>query len=403
MALLELLILGDFNDIRVTNIRKDSSTGESISNSYTNNTISTSSTIDSNESITYKVDINNNSTKYYLVNRTITNNSNNLVDVNITSTHDVIKSNSTESVYITLTNNTIDAQNINLDIEFTYTEAFSEFMLSPDLNAYIKRLAGNNNATYESEDTNIKYIKRSKTINNVDKINENIVSTNNSNTPIYLWYKESENTIYWYTESEKAHLNSDSSSTFNNFKSLVEIDLTDYDTSNSTTMAYMFHNCLTLTSLDVSTFNTSKVTDMQWMFAGSETRLERNIDYRMNLNKIDGLTSFDTSEVTNMNHTFFMDINLTTLDLSNFDTSNVENMDFMFGMDLESGTPKLTTIYVSNKFVTTSLTSSSNMFNIATKLKGGSGTTYDANHVDGEYARIDGLNGLKGYFTEKSS
>lgn len=39
------------------------------------------------------------------------------------------------------------------------------------------------------------------------------------------------------------------------------------------------------------------------------------------------------------------------------------------------------------------------MFLNCTQLVGGNGTTYDANHIDAEYARVDGENGLPGYFT----
>ena len=62
---------------------------------------------------------------------------------------------------------------------------------------------------------------------------------------------------------------------------------------------------------------------------------------------------------------------------------------------------KLTTIYVSDKFNTNNVTNSSNMFNYATKLVGGSGTKYDSTKTDKTYARIDGGTSNPGYFTAK--
>ncbi|MBR0527368.1 MAG: dockerin type I repeat-containing protein, partial [Prevotella sp.] len=63
-------------------------------------------------------------------------------------------------------------------------------------------------------------------------------------------------------------------------------------------------------------------------------------------------------------------------------------------------------IYVGDGWSTEGLTganSSTNMFAACTSIVGGKGTTYDANHWDKEYARIDGGPGSEtpGYLTEK--
>ena len=88
--------------------------------------------------------------------------------------------------------------------------------------------------------------------------------------------------------------------------------------------------------------------------------------------------------------------NASSLDLSSFNTSNVTNMSYMF-----RNSYKLTTIYVSNKFLTNKVTSSSNMFSGDTKLVGGAGTVYDSSNIDKTYARIDGGTSSPGYFTAK--
>ena len=86
---------------------------------------------------------------------------------------------------------------------------------------------------------------------------------------------------------------------------------------------------------------------------------------------------------------------LTTLDLSSFDTRKVTDMSDMF-YDCNA----LTTIYVSDTWSTTNVTSSSNMFSKCTKLVGGNGTAYNSSYTDKTYARIDTAS-TPGYFTAK--
>ena len=159
------------------------------------------------------------------------------------------------------------------------------------------------------------------------------------------------------------------------------LDLSSFDTSNVTNMNSMFARS-SATSLNLEKFNTSKVTDMRWMFQES---IATNIN----------LSGFDTSNVINMSKMFYGS-QATTLDLSSFDTSNVTDMSGMFGWN-----ENLKTIYISIKFNIDKVTSSNNMFYRNTNLVGGAGTTYDANHTDKEYARIDGGTSSPGYFTAK--
>ena len=53
---------------------------------------------------------------------------------------------------------------------------------------------------------------------------------------------------------------------FYNCSALTLIDLSSFNTSNVTNMQYMFNHCESLTSLNLSNFDTSNVTDMQYMF-----------------------------------------------------------------------------------------------------------------------------------------
>lgn len=194
---------------------------------------------------------------------------------------------------------------------------------------------------------------------------------------------------------------------FCNCSRLTSLDLSSFNTQNVITMEKMFYNCINLTSLDVSNFNTAKVTKMYDMFrtCSSLTSLDlssfntQNVSTMLamfygcqNLTSLD-LSSFNTANVTNMQSMFANCKKLTTLYLSNFNTANVSNMSYLF-----SGCNKLVTI-VSNTFNIAVPTNSSYMFLSCTLLVGGNGTTYSSSHTNGEYARVDGENGLPGYFT----
>lgn len=122
------------------------------------------------------------------------------------------------------------------------------------------------------------------------------------------------------------------------------------------------------------------------------------------LQDVSGIKEFDTSQVENMQIMFGQCKKITTIDLSNWDTSKVKNMGQMFG-SCES----LTTIYVSEKFVTDSVTDSSAMFGNCVALVGGKGTVYDSSKMDATMAQIDTavyengtlVSGVAGYFTAK--
>ena len=167
---------------------------------------------------------------------------------------------------------------------------------------------------------------------------------------------------------------------FNNCPNLTSLDLTDFNTKNVKNMNGMFCDCSNLTSLDITNFNTAKVTNMGNMFLGCS-----------NLTSLD-LTNFNTAKVTDMHGMFKGCSALTSLDLTNFNTAEVRDMNRMFNMLDESSTA-LTTIYVSDNFVTTNVQNGENMFKNCTKLKGFQ--KYFLLDTDHQYA-----NYKTGYFTK---
>ncbi|WOF98357.1 BspA family leucine-rich repeat surface protein [Segatella copri] len=160
--------------------------------------------------------------------------------------------------------------------------------------------------------------------------------------------------------------------------SLTSLDVTHFNTANVTDMRFMFYKCSSLTSLDVTHFNTAKVTNMRYMFYNCKA-----------LTSLD-VTKFNTEKVTNMNRMFSNCSSLISLNLTKFNTAEVTDMRQMFN---ECST--LTTIYASDKFVTTNVEKGSNMFSNCINLKGFIDNKNNSDKTDHTYA-----NYKTGYFTK---
>ena len=133
-------------------------------------------------------------------------------------------------------------------------------------------------------------------------------------------------------------------------------------------------------------------------FAGARPTSTNSWFYNMdNLQSIEGLSYLNTIYVTNMAYMFMYCDKLTNLDLSQFYTAKVTDMDYMF-----YGCTNLQTIYVTTRWRTSAVTSSERMFEYCESLEGGKGTTYNENHVDADYAHIDGVTNSPGYLTGKN-
>lgn len=169
------------------------------------------------------------------------------------------------------------------------------------------------------------------------------IEDEDSDYEIKLWLDSADKTAYYYNEPEKVYLNENSS--------------------------YMFLRTPNILDIDISNFDTSKVIDMEYMFIGMSS--------------------------------------LTSLDISNFDTSRVTNMQNMFALyDEDISKDKLEKIYVNNDFNTSQLTFTGffNMFGNRKKLRGGAGSYLsNPSTADKTWLRIDDpVHGRPGYFTRKS-
>ena len=160
----------------------------------------------------------------------------------------------------------------------------------PDFNTKLKSL--------ETATNKIKHFKKS-TVAPAASMNAVNIEDEESECEIKLWLDPTDKTAYYYTEPEKVYLNTDSSKMFyseydeQKFRNILDLDLSNFDTSKVTDMHGMFFNMFYLTTLNLSNFDTSNVMDMNSMFYSVG-----------NLSKLD-LSNFDTSKVTDMHDMFF--------------------------------------------------------------------------------------------------
>lgn len=231
----------------------------------------------------------------------------------------------------------------------------------PDFNAKLKSL--------ETATNKIEHFKKSA-LAPVVYMNTVDIQDEDSDYRIKLWLDPTDKTAYYHAEPEKVYLNTNSSMMFfsgeseQKIKNILELDLSNFDTSKVANMSHMFNGMRNLTSLNLSNFDTSKVTDMGGMFF--------NMTNLTTLN----LSNFDTSNVTNMGSMFYGISNLTTLNLSNFNTSQVTIMGGMF-----YGMSNLTTLNLSN-FNTSKTTDMRSMFNGMTNLASLNISSFNTENVE---------------------
>lgn len=238
-----------------------------------------------------------------------------------------------------------------------YVPTSATFIPGPDVNNAIR----NANIGHDVE-----FFKKSN-VAPANLATATVVSTADSDLPIYLWYDQVKKTIFWWSNADTVYINEDSNhmlANINDNSTLVQlidmrgintsrmknahhmfwtkegltkhIDLSEFDTSNLEDVGYMFSTPYETVStaqidpIDFSHFNTSKVKIMTGMFAGSHLP---SIDIR----------NFNTSNVTNMEHLFNGLKKVTDLDLSGLDVKRVNNIGSLFARN-----PGLISLNLSN-------------------------------------------------------
>lgn len=202
---------------------------------------------------------------------------------------------------------------------------------------------------------------------------------------------------------------------FADCRELVDLYVSKWDVSNVEDFDAAFNECKSVKILDLSGWRTSSARDFRQLFDGCNS-----------LEEIIGLENFDTSAIDSYSNfydpitgdaqrtelpyrvfyeTFYNCQKLKTLDLSWVDNSKAEGYQWMF-----KGCTELETIYVSDLWRNIGVEYNPEwdelMFDGCPRLTGEEGTTFAsaasddaANSTRAVYARVDGADGLPGYFT----
>ncbi len=203
-----------------------------------------------------------------------------------------------------------------------------------EFNTKIKTLAEGSSTSFDATSSKIKSLQVANTLPaGFTPSSDNTVSIPDSAFPVYVFFDNTDDAgiMYFYTESNDVHMNTDSSN--------------------------MFYNNLALTDISVlSTWNAGNVTNMSGMFATQQYSVSSLAD-------ISAIASWDTSNVRNMSRMFanvplIADISA----LKNWDTSNVRNMSGLFKYEYYSGSPSLTNIDALANWNTSKVTDISQMF-----------------------------------------
>ena len=186
---------------------------------------------------------------------------------------------------------------------------------------------------------------------NEEEIKDNLeIIINGKNIPFTYFYKFEEIGNYKIKYAFKKNLTK-TGFMFSQCSSLINIDLSNFNTQNVTFMGYMFGGCSSLNNINLNNFNTQNVIEMWCMFR--ECKSLKNLD----------LSNFNTQNVNNMNFMFFGCSSLQGLDLSNFNIQNVTTMVNMF-----NGCSSLINLNLSN-LDTKNVKNMSNIFNGCSSLE----------------------------------
>ena len=188
----------------------------------------------------------------------------------------------------------------------------------------MKKLSSNNNSVeLRAEDTRITAFKKSSVEPSAEnKETKNLVSTSDSEYPIYIWYDNG--IIYWWSEDNTPSLNEDA--------------------------GYMLINMANLNDVSgVASFDTSKANNLEAFFEGDSSISDLSV-----------IKNWNVSKVQNMSWIFYGCLGVEEIDLSNWSTPSLTNMSGMFGMwnrdDTMTYNSKLKRIKFSKKFNTSKVT-----------------------------------------------
>ena len=117
----------------------------------------------------------------------------------------------------------------------------------------------------------------------------------------------------------------------------INFDVSKWDVSNVTNMAFMFVGCESFEGKNIENWDVSNVENMASMFNGCKKFTGKNIEELLDKGEND-LNCINTDNITDMSHLFDTtsnkiikyDFKNIYFDISDWDVSNVKNMNYMF-------------------------------------------------------------------------
>lgn len=214
---------------------------------------------------------------------------------------------------------------LDVDSKVTIDTRTATFKTGEEVNIQMKKIANPEmdpvNIKINTFDDKTKFIKKSLTISN-NVTEDNIVSTTDSECPIYMWFDT--DTIYYYTEAKLIYLNENSSSLFRRFRALENIkDLNYLDSSKVVDLSYLFNFSQVLTNIDgLETWDVSNVKNMSNLLTSC-----------LNLENINALKTWKTDSLVNIKSAFARCEKLTSLEpLKNWNMSHISDFTQLFYM-----------------------------------------------------------------------
>ena len=153
-----------------------------------------------------------------------------------------------------------------------------------------------------------------------------VVSTADSERPIYAWFNAPDRTVYWWTDADVAYSNVNGNEMFKNINrdanEMELIDIRGINTSRTEVMHEFFvDGAKSVRNLNIDGIDTSNVWYMAGMFAcqDSGATVKNPIDF----------SKINVSKVTDISYMFFRS-NFSSIDLSSWDTKRLKYVDGLF-------------------------------------------------------------------------
>ncbi|MBO4855488.1 BspA family leucine-rich repeat surface protein, partial [Candidatus Saccharibacteria bacterium] len=191
----------------------------------------------------------------------------------------------------------------------------------PDVNVALKRLVDPTISSYDDGVDGLYAIKTANSMSAQQEANAVIISSAESEYPIYAWFDDNDGTVYIYTEASTIMGNSDMSRLFQGIWELADASaVVDWDMSETTNLDAALATTGFLDLDDFANWDVSNVQSMEMLLY---------VDWQ--LEDISGLANWDVGNVTNMWATFSGTERVTDLSpLADWDVSKVVDMGYMF-------------------------------------------------------------------------